>query len=129
MEYTEHDDFRAAYEAGRVRLGVDCLRIGRIVGNELYDHLFERWDHPRLLNRLATIFSVLVIPCLLAALLTPFLIVWWAFLPCLGLAWFLYRMCYRYQREAVRQLALVDPTAYAFLRLQGVIVVDELAQR
>ena len=121
----EYDDFVAAYKAGRVRLGVDRLRIRRVVGHELYDHLFSVHDYPRLLNRLATLFSVLVIPCLLGALLSPFFTVWWAFLPCLGLACAFLALSYRYQREGIRKLALRDPAAYKLFLLEGVIVVNE----
>ena len=125
----EYDEFMVGYKRGTVRFGVNRSRIRRAVENELYDHLFEKWDYPRLLNRFATIFSVLIIPSLLAALLTPFFIAWWAFFPCLALAWFFLSMSYRYQREAVRELALADPIAYKFLLLEGIIVVDEQAKR
>ena len=70
-------------------------------------------------------FSILNIPCLIAAAVSPFLTTWWALLPCLGLAWFFTAMSYRYQREAVRQLVLEDPSAFALLSLEGVIHVDE----
>jgi hypothetical protein len=71
------------------------------------------------------VFSVLIIPCLIASAVLPFLTVWWALLPCLGLAWLFWAMSYRYQREGVRQLVLEDPQAYKLLLLEGVIVVDE----
>jgi hypothetical protein len=119
----EYDDFVAGYKSGSVRLGVDRSRIRHVVGHELYDHLFSLHDYPRVLNRLATAFSVLVIPCVLGALLLPFFTVWWVFVPCLGLALLFLGMSYRYQREAVRELALADPRAYRFLLLEGVIVV------
>lgn len=121
----EYDDFIAGYRTGRVRLGVDRLKIRRVIGHPLYEHFFDSHDYPRLLNRQATVFSILVIPCLLAALVSPFLTVWWAFLPCLGLAWVFWAMSYRCQREAVRELVLADPGAYKLLTIEGVIVVDQ----
>lgn len=121
----EYDDFIAGYRTGRVRLGVDRLKIRRVVGHPLYEHLFDSHDYPRLLNRLATVFSILIIPCLIAAVVLPFLTAWWALLPSLGLAWLFWAMSYRYQREGVRQLVLEDPSAYKLLLLEGVIVVDE----
>jgi len=121
----EYDDFIAGYQTGRVRLGVDRVKIRRVVAHPLYEHLFDSHDYPRLLNRLATVFSVLIIPCLIAAVVLPFLTAWWALLPCLGLAWLFWAMSYRYQREGVRQLVIEDPKAYKLLLLEGVIVVDE----
>jgi len=38
-------------------------------------------------------------------------------------------MSYRCQREAIRELALVNPTAYKFLLLDGIIVVGQTAQQ
>lgn len=121
----EYDEFVGRYRTGAVRFGVDRSKIRRVVDNELYRHLFDKWDYPKMLNRLATVFSLLVIPFLLAALILPFVTIWWAFIPCLGIAWFLKRMAYRYQKEAIRELALADPVAYKFLLLEGIIVVDE----
>src|SRR5215510_309399 len=121
----EYDEFIAGYRRGTVRFGVDATEIRRVVDNDLYQHLFRKYGYPQMLNRLATIFSLLVIPSLIAALFLPFLTVWWAFIPCAAIAWLFQHMTYRYQREAVRQLALTDPMAYKFLLLEGIIVVDE----
>jgi len=121
----EYDEFLAGYKTGAIRFGVDRSRIRLVVGNELYRHLFDTSDYPQMLNRLATVLSLLIIPSLLAALILPFFTLWWVFIPCLALAWFFQRMTYRYQREAVRQLALADPAAYKFLLLEGIIVVDD----
>ena len=71
----------------------------------------------------------LIAPALLGALVTPFLIAWWAFVPFIALAWTFGQMSYRCQREAIRELALVNPTAYKFLLLDGIIVVDQTAQQ
>ncbi|MCI0407336.1 MAG: hypothetical protein L0191_02020 [Acidobacteria bacterium] len=120
----EYDDFVAGYRAGHVRFSVDRLKLRRVVGHPLYEQLFDSHHYPRLLNRLATVFSVLIIPSLIGAVILPFLTAWWALLPCLGLAWLFWAMSYRYQREGVRQLALEDPRAYELLLLEGVIVVD-----
>jgi hypothetical protein len=120
----EYNEFVAGHRAGTVRLGVDRSKIGKAVRNELYQHLFKEVNYPQMLNRLATVFGLLIIPCLLAAVILPLIIVWWAFIPCLAVAWFFKRMTYRYQREAFRELALADPRAYKFLLLQGIIIVD-----
>jgi hypothetical protein len=122
----EYDEFIASYQSGRLRLGVDRLRIHRIVGHPLYEHLFASHDHPRLLNRLASVSSILIIFCLVAATVLPFLTRWWSFLPSLGLAYLFSRIRSRCQREGVRQLALADSQAYRLLSLEGVIVVDQL---
>lgn len=71
----------------------------------------------------------LIAPALLGALVTPFLIAWWAFVPFIALAWTFGQMSYRCQREAIRELALVNPTAYKFLLLDGIIVVGQTAQQ
>jgi len=120
----EYDEFIARYRAGTVRLGVDRSRIGKAARSELYQHLFKERNYPQMLNRLATVFSLLIIPSLLAAVIFPFIIVWWAFIPCLAVAWFFKRMTYRCEREAFRELALADPMAYKFLLLEGIIIVD-----
>ncbi len=125
----EYGEFVARYKAGTVLLGVDRSRIRKAVGSPVYDHFFQESEYPRLLNRLSTIFSVLIVPALLGAVLTPFLIAWWAFLPFAALALVFGQMSYRYQREAVRELALVNPMAYKFLLLEGIIVVDSRQER
>lgn len=125
----EYGEFVARYKTGTVLLGVNRSRMRKAVGGAVYDHLFEQSEYPRLLNRLSTLFSVLIIPALLGALVTPFLIAWWIFLPFAALAWAFGQMSYRYQREAVRELALVNPMAYKFLLLEGIIVVDGTARQ
>lgn len=124
----EYDDFIAGYRTGTVRFGVDRRRIRKAVDNKLYGHLFDACNYPRLLNRLATVFSLLIVPALLTALIAPFFISWWASFLSVALAWVFWRLSYRYQREAVRELALANPTAYKFLLLEGIIVVDKPAQ-
>ena len=119
----EHKEFVAGCKAGTVRLGVDRSRIGKAVCSEDYQHLLNGNEYPQMLNRLATVFSLLIIPSLIAAAILPFLTAWWAFIPCLAVAWFFKRMTYRYQREAIRELALADPTAYAYLLMEDIIIV------
>jgi hypothetical protein len=121
----EHDEFIAGYRKGIIRFGINATEIRKVVDNDLYQHLFRKYGYPRMLNRLSTIFSLLIIPSLIAALILPLLTVWWTFIPCAGITWLFQHMTYRYQREAVRQLGLTDPMAYKFLLLEGIIVVDE----
>jgi hypothetical protein len=121
----EYDDFIAGYRAGFVRLGVDRVRISRVVGHPLYEQLIDSHDYPRFLNRLATVFTGLIIPSLIAAIALSFLTAWWALVPCLGLTWLLWAMSYRCQREGVRQLVVEDSKAYSLLLQEGVIVVDK----
>jgi hypothetical protein len=65
-----------------------------------------------MLNTLATVASVLIIPCVLAGVILPFIIRWWLAAPCAGLALALSALSYRFQREAVRELALSSAAAY-----------------
>ena len=121
----EYGEFVEGYKKGTIRFGVDRSKISRTATSELYQQFFNEPDYPRMLKGLSTVFSLLVIPSILAGLVTPFLLAWWAFVPCLGFAWIFSRMSYRYQREAVREFALANESAYKFLVLEGIIVIEE----
>lgn len=121
----EYGEFIKAYRDGRIRFGIERSRVKETATSEMYQHLFAQVPYSNLLNRLATVLSTLVISFLIAALILPFVTAWWFFIPCLMLALFFSRMSYRYQREAIRELALADPTAYKLLFLQGIIVISE----
>ncbi len=122
----EHNEFITAYRAGHVRVGVDRLKIPQVSDSDVYEHLFDSHRYPRIMNRLSTLFSLMAIPCLVAASVLPFFTSWWAFISCLGLAVIFIALSYRCQKSAVLDLAVVDPDAFTFLSLEGIIVVEKL---
>jgi hypothetical protein len=122
----EHHEFVRAYKSGLVRLWVNPLKVKEVVGSSIYEPFFQDLRYPRILNKRTTLLSLLVIPCLIGAVVIPFLWIWWSFFLSIAGALVCIHLTSRYQREAVRQLALADEKAYTFLRLQGVILLDEL---
>ena len=122
---TEHAEFVRRYQAGEVRLGIVRTRLGSAAHDEILKALLSKHDHPSLLERLATLCSLLAIPALAATLILPAIFPWWTFVfrPLAALAFS--RQSYRYKREAVKELAVADAGAYKILMLRGVIVVDE----
>ena len=119
-----HLDFLAGYRAGRITFSVHRPSLGRVASDH-YDNLFQSNAVPRRLNRLATASSLLIIPCLIGAVALPFFTAWWAFIPCLGVGVFFLALSSRFQGQAVRELALLDSNAFAFFRLEGVIVIKD----
>ncbi len=119
----QYEDFVSQYEAGRIHFGVDRTKLGGVAASEVYLSLFNSNEGPRRLSRMSTFFRALIIPSLIAAVALSFIIAWWVFIPCLAIAVVFMSLTHRLQRDAVRELALVDADAFTFLRLEGIIVI------
>lgn len=122
----DYDRFVEGYNQGRIRLGVTRSRIRESATDQLFKTLLLRTDYPRMLDRLATVWSLLVIPCLIGAVVAAVWWTWWMAIVFLLAGLGCSRMSYRSQREAIRELAVADRDAFKLLLLHGAIVVKEV---
>ncbi len=123
----EHAEFVEAYRRGAIQLRVVPSKVRQTV-DDMYDFFLDQWSYPKRLRRISTIFSLLIIPAVLAVFLGPVFVAGWTRAPSIALAVLFLLLSFRCQRAAIRHLALADPSAYKFLLLQGIIVVTQQSE-
>lgn len=119
----EHRRFLEAYQAGQVELGVRRSWVYRSAGHDLIEPMLTAAAYPRSLAGLAAILRNLMIPTLLVGVAIGGFYSGWGWVGAVVGIFVFGHLAYRYQREALRQLALEDAAAFVMLEMLGVLVV------